>query len=166
MNPEEAKIKARLEEVLQSIFCPVGGCWPIHGCHCEFYCNYDAETHVLEVWPVGFQEAENGGGNGRERDEDGICHEFAEFEFAEMVKEIPLEHLHFSQRRQIFEIGWKEGSQDVTVLKVRANRSNEQQDIDTGLQTANCEGHTEWGDSPHQGGPQACTFRSESTTEV
>jgi len=26
MNHEEAKIKARLEEVLESIFCPVGGC--------------------------------------------------------------------------------------------------------------------------------------------
>jgi hypothetical protein len=31
MNPEEAKIKARLEEVLQSIFCPVGGSWCLHG---------------------------------------------------------------------------------------------------------------------------------------
>ena len=30
-----------------------------------------------------------------------------------MVKEVPLEHLHFSQRRQIFEIGWKEGGQDM-----------------------------------------------------
>lgn len=26
MNHEVAKIKARLEEVLESIFCPVGGC--------------------------------------------------------------------------------------------------------------------------------------------
>ena len=30
-----------------------------------------------------------------------------------MVKEMPLEHLHFSQRRQIFEIGWKENGQDL-----------------------------------------------------
>jgi len=30
-----------------------------------------------------------------------------------MVKEMPLEHLHFSQRRQIFEIGWKEGAHDL-----------------------------------------------------
>jgi hypothetical protein len=27
MNHEEAKIKTRLEEVLESIFCAVGGCW-------------------------------------------------------------------------------------------------------------------------------------------
>lgn len=32
-EPEEAKIKARLEEVFQSIFCPIGGCWCLHGCH-------------------------------------------------------------------------------------------------------------------------------------
>jgi hypothetical protein len=62
---------------------------------------------------VGFHEPEDEGGNGRERDEDDICYEFAECEFGEMVKEIPLEHLHFSQRRRIFEIGWKEGGHDL-----------------------------------------------------
>ena len=31
MAAEEAKIKARLEEVLQSIFCPIVGCWCLHG---------------------------------------------------------------------------------------------------------------------------------------
>ena len=113
MKPEEAKIKARLEEILQSIFCPVGGCWCLHGCHCEYYYDQGCECHVLEVWPVGFQEAEEEGGNGRERDEDGICHEFAEFEFGEVVKAVPLEHLHFSQRRQLFEIGWKENGRDL-----------------------------------------------------
>jgi len=30
-----------------------------------------------------------------------------------MMKEVPLEHLNFSQRRQIFEIGWNEGGQDL-----------------------------------------------------
>jgi len=45
MNPEEAKIKARLEEVLQSIFCPVGGCWCLHGCHYEYY--YDEDCHQI-----------------------------------------------------------------------------------------------------------------------
>ena len=113
MNPEEAKIKARLEEVLQSIFCPVGGCWCLHGCHYEYYYDEGCEYHVLEVWPVGFEEPEEPGGNGREKQEGDICYEFAEFEFGEMVKGIPLEHLHFSQRRQIFEIGWKEGAHDL-----------------------------------------------------
>ena len=117
MNPEKAKIKARLEEVLQSIFCPVGWCCCLHGCHCEYYYNYDAETHVLEVWPVGFEEQEEHGGNGRERHEGEICHEFAEFEFGDVVKVLPLEHLHFSQRRQIFEIVWKEDGHDLE-LKV------------------------------------------------
>ena len=42
-----------------------------------------------------------------------ICYEFAEFEFGEIVKEMPLEHIHFSQRRQIFEIGWTENGLDL-----------------------------------------------------
>jgi hypothetical protein len=108
MNHEEAKIKARLEEVLESIFCPVGGCWCLHGGHCEHYYDEGYECQVLEVWPVGFQEAEEEGSNGRKRDEDGIC-----YEFGEMVKTVPLEHLHFSQRRQVFEIGWKEDGRDL-----------------------------------------------------
>lgn len=62
---------------------------------------------------MGFQEAEEEGSNGRQPDDEGICYEFAEFEFGELVKEVPLEHLHFSQRRQVFEIGWKEDGQDL-----------------------------------------------------
>ena len=111
MNHKEAKIKARLEEVMESILCPVGGCWCMHGGHYEYYYDEGCECHVLEVWPVGFHEAEEEGGNGRQP--EGICYEFAEFEFGEMVKVVPLEHLHFSQRRQIFEIGWKEDGQDL-----------------------------------------------------
>lgn len=113
MNAEESKINARLEEVLDSIFCPVGGCWSLHGARYECYYDEGQECHVLEVWPVGFQEAEVAGGNGRKRGEDSVCYEFAEFEFSEMVKETPLEHLHFSQRRQVFEIGWREDGQDL-----------------------------------------------------
>ena len=113
MNPEEAKIKARLEEVLDSIFCPVGGCWCLHGGHCEYFYDEGCECHVLEVWPVGFHEPEEKGGNGRDRNDEDICYEFAEFEFGEMAKEVPLEHFHFSQRRQVSEIGWKEGGQDM-----------------------------------------------------
>ena len=113
MNDEEAKIKARLLEVMESIVCPIGGCWSLHGGHYEYYYDEDCEYHVLEVWPVGFHEPEDEGGNGREPEGDDICYEFAEFEFCEMVNEVALEHLHFSQRRQIFDIGWKEGGKDM-----------------------------------------------------
>ena len=44
---------------------------------------------------------------------DRKFHDFAEFEFSETIKIVALEHLHFSQRRAIFEIGWKERGQDV-----------------------------------------------------
>ena len=113
MNHEEAKIKARLEEALQSMLCPVGGCWCLHGCHYEYYYDEGCECHVLEVWPVGFEEPEEAGGNGQKGHEGDICYEFAEFEFGEMAKEVLLEHLHFSQRRQIFELGWKENGLDL-----------------------------------------------------
>ena len=113
MSAKKAKIKARLEEVIESIFCPVSGCWCLHGGHYEYYYDKDCECHVLEVWPVGFREAADEEGNGREHDENDICYEFAEFEFGEMMKELPLEHCHFSQRRQSYVIGWKEDGQDL-----------------------------------------------------
>ena len=62
---------------------------------------------------MGFEEPEEPEGNGRKNHEGEICYEFAEFEFGETVKEMFLEHLHFSQRRQIFEIGWKENGLDL-----------------------------------------------------
>jgi len=113
MSPKETKIKARLEEVMESILCPVSGCWSLHGGHHEYFYDEGCECHVLEAWPVGFEEPKEPGGNGRKKHEGEICYELAEFEFGEMVKEIPVEHLHFSQRRQIFEIGWTEGGQDM-----------------------------------------------------
>ncbi|OHB83426.1 MAG: hypothetical protein A2V98_16495 [Planctomycetes bacterium RBG_16_64_12] len=67
---------------------------------------------------MGFEEPEEAGGNGRKKHEGDICYEFAEFEFGEMAKEMPLEHLHFNQRRPIFEIGWKEDGLD---LELRAH---------------------------------------------
>ena len=115
MDAEEAKIKARLEEVLQSILCPIVGCWCLHGCHYEYYYDEGYESHVLEAWPVGFEEPEKPGGNGRKKREGDICYEFAEFEFTEMLKEVPLVHLHFSQRRQLFEVDWKECGRNVTL---------------------------------------------------
>ena len=34
---EDSKVKTRLGEVLNSILCPVVGCWPLHGGHSEYY---------------------------------------------------------------------------------------------------------------------------------
>ena len=113
MDTERAEIQERLEEVFQSMLCPVSGCWSLHGCHYEYYYDEGCEYHVLEVWPIGFEEPEEHGGNGHQKTGEEICYEFAEFEFGEMVKEIPVEHLHFSQRRQIFEIRWEENGRDV-----------------------------------------------------
>jgi hypothetical protein len=31
MSPDDSRIKARLDETLNSIFCPVFGCWPLTG---------------------------------------------------------------------------------------------------------------------------------------
>ena len=113
MNAEEAKIKARLEEILQSVFCPIAGCWCLYGCHYEYYYDEGCECHVIEAWPVGFEEPEEPKNNGREKHEGDVCYEFAEFEFSEITKTVPLEQLHFSQLRQLFEISWKEGGRDM-----------------------------------------------------
>ncbi len=112
MKPNDAEIQARLEEVLQSILCPVSGCWGMHGAHYEYYYDAGCECHVLEVWPVAFQDPRHENGNGQDN-EDEICYELAEFEFSETITLIAPEHLHFSQRREIFEIGWKEMGLDL-----------------------------------------------------
>ena len=82
-----------------------------HGAQSEYYYDHDAESHVLEVWPVGIEEPEEHEGNGREQKSPALLYELAEFDFAELGKEVPLEHFHFSQRRSIFEIGWEEDGQ-------------------------------------------------------
>ena len=110
---KSTKIKQRLEEVMDMIPCPVAGCWSLHGAETAYYYDRNCECHALEVWPVGFEEPVPHSGNGHKPADDGICYEFAEFEFCDLVKEVPLEHFHFSQRRQVFEIGWKEGEQEL-----------------------------------------------------
>ena len=112
MNDEDFKIKDRLAEVLNSILCPVAGCWPLHGGHSEYYFDTDAESYVLEVWPVGIEEPDEYEGNGHSEDKV-LLYELAEFDFTELVKKIPLETLRFSQRRSIFEISWKEGEHEL-----------------------------------------------------
>ena len=112
MKPDDTTIKDRLEEVLQSIVCPVSGCWGMHGAHYEYYHDDGCECYVLEVWPLAFEDPQPEGGN-RQDTENVVCYEFAEFEFSETIKLVSLEHLHFSQRREIFEIGWNEMGQDL-----------------------------------------------------
>lgn len=112
MKPNDATIKGRLEEVVQSIVCPVSGCWGMHGAHYEYYHDDGCGCYVLEVWPVAFEDPKPEGANGQDA-ENVVCYEFAEFEFSETIKLVSLEHLHFSQRREIFEIGWTEMGQDL-----------------------------------------------------
>jgi hypothetical protein len=113
MPPDEAKIKARLEEVLQLILCPVSGCWSLHGCHFAYYHDNDDQYHFLEVWPIAVEEEDDHQGNGRHRTDRGLLYELAEFDFSELHHDVPLEYLRFSQRRQVFEIGWKEFGKDL-----------------------------------------------------
>lgn len=105
------KLKRRLEEVMDMIPCPIAGCWSLHGAETAYYFDPNCECHVLEVWPAGFEEPVQHGGNGHPPSDGAVCYEFAEFEFADLVKKLPLDHFHFSQRRQVFEIGWKEDGQ-------------------------------------------------------
>ncbi len=86
--------------------------WGMHGAHYEYYHDDGCECYVLEVWPVAFEDPQPEGGY-RQDTENVVCYEFAEFEFSETIKLVSLEHLHFSQRREIFEIGWNEMGQDL-----------------------------------------------------
>jgi hypothetical protein len=110
MSPE---IQRRLEEVLSLLPCPVSGCWGLHGAETASYHDPECECHVLEVWPVAFEQEGDQETNGHDGTDPEILYELAEFDFTELVKQVPLEHFHFSQRRAIFEIGWKEFGQDM-----------------------------------------------------
>jgi hypothetical protein len=52
-------------------------------------------------------------GNGHEQADADISFELAEFDFTQLAKNVTLENFHFSQRRAVFEIGWKEFGQDL-----------------------------------------------------
>jgi hypothetical protein len=121
--PDEERIKRRLEEVLSLIPCPIAGCWGLHGANTAFYYDEGCKYYVLEVWPVGVEEPADHGGNGH--DQPDLLYELAEFEFTDLAKEVPLDHLHFSQRRGVFEIGWKEGGHD---LELRVHIQPEETD--------------------------------------
>ncbi len=122
------EFRRRLEEVMSLIPCPVSGCWFVHGAETAYSYDPDGECHVLEVWPAGVEEAVEPEGNGHERAEPDILYELAEFDFTELVKQVPLEHFHFSQRRAVFEIGWKESGQD---LELRVHIEPEEAEEDS-----------------------------------
>jgi len=109
------KIQRRLEEVMALLPCPVSGCWGLHGAETSYYHDTDSECRVLEVWPVAVEEPVEPETNGHEGAEPEILYELAEFDFTELIKAVPLKDFHFSQRRAIFEIGWKEFGQDLAL---------------------------------------------------
>jgi hypothetical protein len=106
------KYQRRLEEVMSLLRCAVSGCWGLNGAETSYYYT-GCECHVLEIWPVAVEEegdVETNGHNGMGPD---ILYELAEFEFTELIKAVPLEHFHFSQRLAVFGIGRKEFGQDL-----------------------------------------------------
>jgi hypothetical protein len=107
------QIRLRLEEVMALIPCPVSGCWFVHGAESAYFYDENCECHVLEVWPKSVDEPVHTEGNGHEQVEVDILYELAEFDFTELVKSVKLENFHFSQRRAVFEISWKEFGQDL-----------------------------------------------------
>jgi hypothetical protein len=79
------------------------------------------------VWPKSFHEPDHREGNGHEQAEADILFELAEFDFSELVKSVTLENFHFSQRRAVFEIGWKEFGQDLELrVHIEPKELNEQ----------------------------------------
>jgi hypothetical protein len=107
------KIQRRLEEVVSLLPCPVSGCWGLHGPETSYFYDSNCGCHVLEVWPVAVEEDVDEATNGHEGTEPALLYGLAEFEFTELIKAVPLEHLHFSQRRAVFEIGWREFEADL-----------------------------------------------------
>ena len=112
MNRENPEIEERLIDVASSILCPVAECWFKHGSHYAYFWDDDCQCHALEVWPVGVEQSGDNDGNGHQQTDRGLLYELAEFDFMTLL-DLPLEHFHFSQQRQVFEIGWKEDDQDL-----------------------------------------------------
>jgi hypothetical protein len=119
------QIQLRLEEVLLLLPCPVSGCWGMHGAKTAYYYAEGCESHVLEVWPKSFEKPDDHEGNVDDQTDGDVFYGLAEFDFTELVKTVPLENLHFSQMRAIFEIGWKEFGQ---YLELRIHQVPEEAD--------------------------------------
>ena len=93
MPAKRAKIKTRLEAVMESILCPAMGGWSVDGYCAEYSCEEGTDCHVLEVWPLGFYDTEGG------RDDEDICYQFAELEFGKVIKEVWPRHFRSSKKR-------------------------------------------------------------------
>lgn len=111
-SEDDPRIAERLHEMLSSIMCPISGCWSLHGAETVVFHDTEADTFVLEVWPVTVEEPIDEQGNGHDEPAD-LLYELAEFDFLELAKQVPLERFHFSQRDAVFEIGWKEFGRDL-----------------------------------------------------
>lgn len=109
---DDLRINERLHDVLTMIMCPIAGCWSLHGAETMIYYDEDTDAHVLEAWPVRVKRPEDHEGNGDAADGEYL-YEFAEFDFLELVKQVPLTHFHFSQQDAVFEIGWPEFGHDL-----------------------------------------------------
>jgi hypothetical protein len=72
MDDENSQIKIRLVDVLNSILCPVVGCWALRGGYSDYYFDSDAESHVLEVWPIAIEPPEEHMGNGYPPTDQGL----------------------------------------------------------------------------------------------
>ena len=108
----DPRISDRLHDVLTLIMCPIAGCWSLHGAETMIYYDEDAAAYVLEAWPVRVKLPEDHEGNGHAADREYL-YEFAEFDFLELVKQVPVKAFHFSQRDAVFEIGWPEFGHDL-----------------------------------------------------
>jgi hypothetical protein len=109
---DDPRISERLHDVLTMIMCPIAGCWSLHGAETMIYHDDDADAYVLEAWPVRVKPPEDHEGNGHAAD-GKFLYEFAEFDFLELVKQVPVKRFHFSQRDAVFEIAWPEFGHDL-----------------------------------------------------
>ena len=111
------QIQERLVKVFNLIPCPIVGCWSLHGAEIVYYYDKESECHTLEAWPVGIEEntRDNSSADAHNDNEPPLLYEFAEFDFIELAKTVPLEHFHYSQMRAVFEIGWKEFGKDLEI---------------------------------------------------
>ena len=93
-----------------------------------------ADAMYWRSGPKSFDEPDQHEGNGHEEAEGDILFELAEFDFSELVKSVTLENFHFSQRRAVFEISWKEFGQDLE-LRFTSNQKKRTRNRDPPEQT-------------------------------
>ena len=118
-------IERRLEEVMSLLPCPFSGCWSVRGSR---QLTTTIPTANATSWKSGPRDLRSPPRRRRTittRTDRIFAFEFAEFDFTELVKQVRMEHFHYSQVRAIFEIGWKEFGQD---LELRVHLRPEEAD--------------------------------------